>query len=181
MESDIHESNHGMGNGGRARGVELGRTPASGPGSPVAQRHRRRKIRVEVEVPEALMGEFDLGVQEVLSGARTRLTVLEQEFKAIETRGLVGLALILDTIRSSSGGQAARLVRFLASLYLKYDCPFDLTDLRTLDTALANACLDYLNYDRLGVCDLDRHLADGGVEVEGWIRDYGYVPRASEG
>jgi hypothetical protein len=42
-------------------------------------------------------------------------------------------------------------------------------------------CLDCLNYDRLGICDLDRHLADGGVEVEGWIRDYGYVPRASEG
>jgi hypothetical protein len=75
----------------------------------------------------------------------------------------------------------ARLVRFLASLYLKYDCPFELTDLRTLDTVLANACWDYLNYDRLGVCDLDRHLADGGAEVEGWIRDYGYVPRASEG
>jgi hypothetical protein len=73
------------------------------------------------------------------------------------------------------------LVRFLASLYLKYDCPFELTDLRTLDTALANACLDDLNYDRLGVCDLHRHLADGGAEVEGWIRDYGYLPRAPEG
>jgi hypothetical protein len=92
-----------------------------------------------------------------------------------------GLAVILDTVRSSSGGQVARLVRFLASLYLKYDCPFELTDLRTLDTALANACLDYLNYDRLGICDLDRHLADGGAEVAGWIRDYGHVPRASEG
>jgi hypothetical protein len=74
-----------------------------------------------------------------------------------------GLAMILDTIRLSSGGQAARLVRFLASLYLKYDCPFELTDLRTLDTKLANARLDYFNYDRLGVCDLDRHLADGGA------------------
>jgi hypothetical protein len=61
--------------------------------------------------------------------------------------------------------------------------PFDLSNWRPLDTALANACLDTLNYDRLGVCDLDRHLADGGaeVEVEGWIRDYGYIPRASEG
>jgi len=149
--------------------------------APGALPWRRRKIRVEVEVPEALMGEFDLMVQEVLAGPRTRLTVLEQEFKAIEQRGLVGLAVILDTVRSGCGGQVAYLVRFLANLYLKYDCPFDLIDLRSLDTALANACLDYLNYDRLGICDLERHLADGGLEVEGWIRDYGYVPRASEG
>jgi hypothetical protein len=55
------------------------------------QRHRRRKVRVEVEVPEALMGEFDLRVQEVLAGHRTRLALLEQEFKAVETRGLAGL------------------------------------------------------------------------------------------
>ena len=115
-------------------------------------------------------------VQEVLVGPRTRLTLLEQEFKAIERRALAGLKVILHTIRSSAGGQSARLVGFLASLYLKYDCPFELTDLRSLDTALANACLDYLNYDRLGVCDLERHLADGGVEVAGWIRDYGCGP-----
>jgi len=155
---------------------------AATPGIAVAQRPwRRRKVRVEVEIPEALMGEFDLMVQEVLAGPRTRLTMLEQEFKAIETRGMAGLAVILDSVRSSCGGQSDCLVRFLASLYFKYDYPFELTDLRTLDTALANACLDYLNYDRLGVCDLGRRLDDGGAEVEGWIRDYGYVPRAPEG
>jgi hypothetical protein len=45
----------------------------------------------------------------------------------------------------------------------------------TLDTALANGCLDYLNYDRLGVSDVDRHLPDGGRELQGWIRDYDIV------
>jgi hypothetical protein len=177
MEREIREANGVRGNGAVVDDVSGIVSPAPG-----ARPWRRRKIRVEVEVPEALMGEFDLAVQEVLAGPRTRLRLLEQEFKAIETRGLLGLAVILDTVRSSGGGQAARLVRFLASLYFKYDCPFELTDLRTLDTNLANACLDYLNYDRLGICDLDRHLADGGaeVEVEGWIRDYGYVPRDPE-
>jgi hypothetical protein len=176
-----NETQHRQGaefNGSDAAG-SLAAGPVLDTGS-VAQRHRRRKVRVEVEVPEALMGEFDLMVQEVLAGPRTRLTQLEQEFKAIETRALAGLEVILDCVRTSGAGQAARLVRFLANLYLKYDCPFDLMDLRTLDTRLANACLDYLNYDRLGVCDLDRHLADGGVEVEGWIRDYGYGPHLSE-
>jgi hypothetical protein len=120
-------------------------------------------------------------VQEVLAGPRTRLRQLEQEFKAIEARGLAGLEVILDSVRSSAGGQSARLVRFLANLYLKYDCPFDLMDLRTFDTRLANACLDYYNYDRLGVCDLARHLPDGGAEMEGWIRDYGCGPDGAEG
>jgi hypothetical protein len=37
----------------------------------------------------------------------------------------------------------------------------------TLDTALANACLDYLNYDGLGICDSDQ---TEGRELEAWIR-----------
>ena len=164
-----------------ASGSEVHGRALIGSSSPGARPWRRRKVRVEVEIPESLMGEFDLMVQEVLVGPRTRLTQLEQEFKAIEARGLAGLAVILDSVRLSTGGQAARLVRFLAGLYLKYDCPFELTDLRSIDTALANACLDYLNYDRLGVCDLAGHLADGGAEVEGWICDYGCGPGCAEG
>jgi hypothetical protein len=170
MESGIRETN-GAGSDGVSRGQP---TPGSRP-------WRRRKVRVEVEIPEELMGEFDLMVQEVLVGPRTRLAQLEQEFKAIEARGLAGLEVILESVRSGCGGQSARLVRFLANLYLKYDCLFDLLDLRSLDTALANACLDYLNYDRLGVCDLAGHLPDGGAEVEGWIRDYGCGPDGWEG
>jgi hypothetical protein len=166
MERDIRETN-----GTGSNGVSQGYSPAQG-----AMPLRRRKIRVEVEVPEGMMGEFDLAVHEILGGARTRLTALEQEFTAIETRALAGLHIILSAVRASDGGQSARLVRFLASLYVKYDCPFELTDLRTLDTKLANACLDYLNYDRLGVCDLDRHLEDGGRELEGWMRAYGLLP-----
>jgi hypothetical protein len=169
MKTEI-QTHEGRPNGGGANGTLQGSAPAGA--SPL----RRRKIRVEVEVPEGLMGEFDLMVHEVLVGKRARLDALEQEFKAIETRALAGPGFLLATIRASAGGQSGRLVRFLASLYLKYDYPFDLSDLRTLDTALANACLDYLNYDRLGVCDVDRHLPDGGRGLEGWIRDYNIVP-----
>jgi hypothetical protein len=67
-------------------------------------------------------------------------------------------------------------VAFLAGVYNGWDYPFDLSDLRTLDTALANACLDYLNYDRLGICDLDKHLPGGGWALQAWIRDYNIVP-----
>ena len=73
-------------------------------------------------------------------------------------------------------GQAGRRVAFPAGVYNGWDYPFDLSDLRTLDTALANACLDYLNYDRLGICDLDKHLPGGGRALQAWIRDYNIVP-----
>jgi hypothetical protein len=43
------------------------------------------------------------------------------------------------------------LVRFRAGLYIGYDYRFDLSDLRPLDTNLANACLSALSDDRLGV------------------------------
>jgi hypothetical protein len=138
---------------------------------------RRRKVRVEVEVPEALMGEFDLMMQELLVGKRARLDTLGQEIEAIEVRGLEGLQVILAAIRSNPGtGQVGRLVRFLAGLYNGWDYPFDLSDLRPLDANLANACLDYLNYDRLGICDLDTHLEGGGRELQAWLRDYGITP-----
>ncbi len=171
------------GHGHNAEGISVqGSAPTHVGGSPAqgAQPLRRRRIRVEVEVPEGLMGEFDLMVHELLVGKRARLDALEQEFKAIETRALAGLGFIVATIRTSAGGQSGRLVAFLAGLYNGWNYPFDLSDLRSLDTALANACLDYLNYDRLGVCDLDRHLPEGGRELEEWIRDYRLVSRPSE-
>jgi hypothetical protein len=116
-------------------------------------------------------------MQEILDGKRTRLDTLEQEWKAIETRARVGLETILTAVRARRGsGQEVRLVHFLAALYSGEDYPFDLSGLRPLDTKLANACLDYLNYDRLGICDLEDHLADSGFELQGWLQDYGVTP-----
>jgi hypothetical protein len=45
-------------------------------------------------------------------------------------------------VKRPDGGGARRLVKFLAGVYSGQDYPFDLTELRGLDTALANACLD---------------------------------------
>jgi len=73
-------------------------------------------------------------------------------------------------------GQSKRLVRFLAGVYNGQDYPFDLTELRGLDTRLANACLDYLNYDRLGKKEVHRHLSNGDRDLQRWIEDYGIKP-----
>jgi hypothetical protein len=178
METDVRKHEEQGPNGARVNGTGQGHDAVQARVmATVSPTLRRRKVRVEVEIPEGLMGEFDLMMQELLVGKRCRLDTLEQEFKAIEVRGLRGLAVILTAIRSHAGsGQAGRLVHFLAGLYNGYDYPFDLSDLRPLDTNLANACLDYLNYDRLAVCDLDKHLDGGGRELQAWLRDYNIVP-----
>ena len=48
--------------------------------------------------------------------------------------------------------------------------------MRALDTELANACLDYLNYDRLGKREVHHHLTGGAHELHQWFRDYGIEP-----
>lgn len=41
---------------------------------------------------------------------------------------------------------------------------------------MANACLDYLNYDRLAKREVHHHLAGGDRALNRWIVDYGIDP-----
>ena len=100
----------------------------------------------------------------------TRLNELEQDTQAIMDRAQEALVTIEAAIgQNATTGQAKRLVAFIAGLYNGRDYPFDLTDLRALDTRLANACLDYLNYDRLGKREVHRHLAGGEKLLHHWL------------
>ena len=102
---------------------------------------------------------IDLGTEAIMERARTALQTIETA---------IG--------RNPTSGQAVRLVRFLAGVYNGSDYPFDLTDLRTLDTELANACLDYLNYDRLCKREVHHHLSGGDRALHRWIEDCGIEP-----
>jgi len=135
--------------------------------SATALRPARRKVRVSVEIPEEAATEFELLMSELLTGKRDRALALERERATIQAQAVAAIRMHPGT------GQVCRLVRFLAGVYCGSDYPFDLSELRGLDTKLANACLDYLNYDRLGIRDLDQHLGDDGRrELRGWIRAY---------
>jgi hypothetical protein len=74
-------------------------------------------------------------------------------------------------------GQTGRLVKFLAGVYNGHEFLFDLTDLRALDTELANACIDYLNYDRLSKAEVHTHMPGGGRQMQGFIAQQGIRPR----
>ena len=139
-----------------------------------------RRIHVELTVLEDQREELQLAWREIVAGRRPRVDALNHEIAVITERGMSALRVIENAIqRNPATGQARRLVSFLAAVYNGSEFPFDLTELRALDTELANACLDYLNYDRLGRCEVHRHLSTGERELHRWIDDYGIAPRTT--
>ncbi|MGO9933453.1 MAG: hypothetical protein ACLPV8_16810 [Steroidobacteraceae bacterium] len=109
-----------------------------------------------------------------------QLNALDRDLGAIKIRAMLGLQEIEKAINDHpTTGGARRLVRFLAGMYNGQDYPFDLAELRSLDTKLANACLDYLNYDRLGVKEVHKHLANGERDLRRWLEEYRIVPASS--
>lgn len=130
---------------------------------------------------EAQARELDIAWREIVGGKQPRSETLQRDEVAITERAMAALRIIETAIRDNPGtGQVGRLVRFLAGLYNGSDFPFDLTDLRALDTKLANACLDYLNYDRLGKREVHHHLSGGDRELHQWFRSYGLVEDEEE-
>jgi len=139
-----------------------------------------KKIAVTLEVANDVQArELSEAWQEIVSGQKlARAEALEHGIEAVMERARPALEIIETAIRQNpTTGQAGRLVRFLAAIYNGYDYSFDLTELRALDTRLANACLDYLNYDTLRKREVHHHLAGGAQELHRWIEDYRVEPR----
>src|SRR6266404_564336 len=138
-----------------------------------------KKIAVTLEVAnQAQAQELNEAWQEIVGGQKLERTeALEHGTEAIMERARPALEILETAIREHpTTGQAGRLVRFLAGLYNGQDYPFDLTDLRALDTRLANACLDYLSYDRLGKREVHHHLTGGDRDLNRWITALGIEP-----
>jgi hypothetical protein len=138
-----------------------------------------KKIAVTLEVGnQAQARELVEAWQEIVSGEPLERTeAIEHGLEAVRERAPDALEIIETAIRRNpTTGQARRLVRFLAGLYNGENYPFDLTDLRALDTRLANACLDYLSYDRLGHAEVHKHLRNGDRELSRWIAAFAIEP-----
>lgn len=136
-------------------------------------------VHVEAEIPESQRAEYHQAMIEICAGRRPRLDALQQQVDVIKTRALSALQRIERNIsRNPTSGQAKYLLRFLAGLYNGDDYPFNPATLRALDDELANACLDYLNYDRLGHVEVHRHLEGGEATLHRWLTDAGIAPVA---
>jgi hypothetical protein len=141
-----------------------------------------KKIAVTLEVTTDVEArELKDAWQEIVTGRKlARTEALEHGTDAVMERARTALQFIETAIRQA-GGQARPLVQFLVALYNGHDYAFDLTELRALDTELANACLDYLNYDRLGRQEVHHHLSGGATELQHWIERYDIKPRHKAG
>jgi len=139
----------------------------------------RKRIQLHFDVADETQArELGAAWQEIVSGKRTRLATAAEDVSEIMERARVALQLIVKAVEEHPGtGQAGRLVRFLAGVYNGNDFPFDLTDLRALDAELANACIDYLNYDRLAKAEVQTHLPDGGKQKQWFIAQHRIRPR----
>ena len=136
-----------------------------------------KTVRMEATIPASQRDEFERAMIEIVAGERPRMDALDRDVGAIKARADAALRVIEAAIDDNpTSGQARRLVRFIAGLYNGSDYPFDLTDLRALDTNLANACLDYLNYDRLGIAEVHKHLAGGDRGLHRWLEECGIEP-----
>ena len=139
-----------------------------------------KKIHVEADIPASQLDEFDRAITALVAGERPRMDTLARDEGEIVSRAMAALEKIEAAIEAHPGtGQARRLVKFLAGVYNGEDYPFDLTELRALDTELANACLDYLNYDRLGKREVHKHLKNGDRDLHRWMERYDLLPRES--
>jgi len=133
-----------------------------------------KMVHVEADIPVSQRDEFERAMAEIIAGERPRMDTLDRDLAAITRRGMAALKVIETAIHSHpTTGEARRLVKFLAGIYNGQAYPFDLTELRGLDTELGNACLDYLNYDRLGIKEVHRHLSSGETDLHRWLEEYG--------
>lgn len=137
-----------------------------------------RTVRVEVEIPTHLQDELDQLLVELMAGRRPRMEALSSDRRTVEQRASSALAKTVAHIEQHDGtGGARRLVKFIAGLYNGDDYPFDLTELRGLDVELQNACLDCLNYDRLGIDEVHTHLPGGDKQLHRWLERYSITPQ----
>ncbi len=145
--------------------------------APLPPLPKRIQMQFDVATDEQAQ-ELRAAWEEIVLGKRTRLATAAEELEAIMERARTGLQRIVKAIEEHPGtGQSGRLARFLAGVYNGNEFHFDLTDLRALDTDLAAACIDYLNYDRLGKVEVHTHLPDGGRQMQWFIAQHGILPR----
>jgi hypothetical protein len=135
-------------------------------------------VSIQITLPESMRKELFLAVQEIFNGGLERTQLLEQDRESVRAAAMRGLETLAKTLDTHKGtGQTIRIARFLGAIYNGYEYSFDLIDLRALDTELANACLAYLNYDRLGIVEVHEHLIGGGEQLNRWLAESGLTPK----
>lgn len=114
------------------------------------------------------------GADAVVRNFVSKLAVIARAKDAARGPAIEGLKLIVGAIRRNPGsGQTHRLVAFLGGLYNGPRFPFDMTDLRSLDCELADACVHVLRYDSFNQAEIHCWGVIDRDELNGWLESYG--------
>jgi len=133
-----------------------------------------------VRLSEPELQEFLSDYRQLLAAVRLAAASHDPSPVRVMHRALDALdAIATFIVRNPHNSQSRRLVKFVAGCYDGKGHPFNLTELRGLDTPLATACLEYLDYDRLAIREIHHFLPQKERTLLGWLKDYdlGAVPR----
>lgn len=137
-------------------------------------RSREATVSLAFTVPKSLERPLHAFIGETMRGDYSRLEKYEKTWADQADAGAAALRVICTAIRQNpTTGQVRRLTRFLACLYNGPRFPFDLTELRDLDTKLADACLAVLEQDRRGVSEIHNWGVVDADELNKWVQDDG--------
>lgn len=126
-----------------------------------------------IRLSEEEIHEFLEDYRQLLATVRLAVAPEKPSIARVMHRAIEALEVIATSIRNHPHtGQSRRLVKFVAGCYNGTDYPFNLTELRGLDTRLASACIEYLDYDRLAIREIHYYLPNGDRTLHQWLKDY---------
>ncbi|CAB5595909.1 Uncharacterised protein [Pseudomonas putida] len=98
------------------------------------------------------------------------LVQYDQERPAIRDAGIQALARLVPVALRETG-QSRPVGRFLLGLYNGQDFPFNLTDLRSLDSGLFDDCIAVLRLDNVPELEVHEYLPKGRM-IFNQLREY---------
>ena len=111
-----------------------------------------------------------------MNQAMAQLAAEERERPTIRAKGIEALHRLLPVAQRCTG-QSRIAGRFLLSLYNGSAFPFDLTELRGLDTPLWHACMALLAMDRRPEQEVHEYVENGDAIWSQLKKDW--APRAN--
>jgi hypothetical protein len=134
--------------------------------------------RITVDVPGDKREQFHALWQQILNDEEAPLNqqvrTAQTDRTAMREAGVAALRRLLPVAQRDTG-QSRIVARLLAGLYNGRRFPFDLTDLRSLDTALFEDAMALVRMDaRLTEKEIHCYFESGGRIFEEMIDDWGF-------
>jgi len=128
----------------------------------------------EIEYEDGTVEQFEHDGSDVALEYIGRMQAHAVESRKLIDAGKPALARLMNIAESGDTGQGRYVAAFLLGLYNGNRFPFDLTNLRALDSALQDDCLTVLNMDAKACQhEVHRYFDNGGERFETMAKNWG--------